>query len=318
MHWLPHVMMDVLNGLTFKEARKRVTKAFRDSVQSSASLSDDSFSFSAWKLDGYSFGSSIPTVVVILAYGLALILLKFEYADLLVVVCILTIITLLNFISITMYKQAEKREFARSLFDILSAYESSMNTTNTASIKADSPQLTDPLLASGPTLSQDDFKTKAYLSSGHSQVSIVHTYRDGQWMRLPVLLLAEGDIIALMGGDVTPGKCYEIERVTGVAGTSSSHQTAPADEQPLDDQDNTFSKNPTSWVIGRMVNAGEKVHIRNRQQVCGPYVILAHRCIRISFSSFCPSYSFRSRNQRNTSNINIIPPIRAMNTMLRR
>eukprot|EP01032_Pedospumella_encystans_P002414 gene2414-2838_t len=205
--------MDVLNGLTFKDARKRVTKAFRDSVQSSASLSDDSFSFSAWKLDGYSFGSSLPTVLVILAYGLALILLKFEYADLLVVVCILTIITLLNFVAITMYKQAEKREFARSLYDILSAYESS--TINTASIKVDSPQLTDPLLATGPTLSQDDFKSKAYLSSGHSQVSIVHTYRDGQWMRLPVLLLAEGDIIALMGGDVTPGKCYEIERVAG-------------------------------------------------------------------------------------------------------
>lgn len=274
--------MDVQNGLTFKDARKRVTKAFRDSVQSSASLSDESFSFSAWKLDGYSYGSSLPTVLVILAYGLALILLKFEYADLLVVVCILTIITLLNFVAITMYKQAEKREFARSLYDILSAYESS--TINTASIKVDSPQLTDPLLATGPTLSQDDFKSKAYLSSGHSQVSIVHTYRDGQWMRLPVLLLAEGDIIALMGGDVTPGKCYEIERVAGAAG--SSHPTAN-DEQHLDDQDNTFGKNPTSWAMGRMVNAGEKVHIRNRQQVWDPSVS--------TFASLFIMYFFFSR-----------------------
>eukprot|EP01032_Pedospumella_encystans_P022599 gene22599-25605_t len=66
-----------------------------------------------------------------------------------------------------------------------------------------------------------------------------------------------------MGGDVTPGKCYEIERVAGAAGIS--HPTAN-DEQHLDDQDNTFGKNPTSWAMGRMVNAGEKVHIRNRQQ----------------------------------------------------
>lgn len=38
------------------------------------------------------------------------------------------------------------------------------------------------------------------ISSGHSQVSIVACYRNSQWMRIPVLLLAEGDIIALMAG----------------------------------------------------------------------------------------------------------------------
>jgi len=38
------------------------------------------------------------------------------------------------------------------------------------------------------------------ISSGHSQVSIVACYRSNQWVRIPILLLAEGDIIALMAG----------------------------------------------------------------------------------------------------------------------
>lgn len=38
------------------------------------------------------------------------------------------------------------------------------------------------------------------ISSGHSQVSIVTCFRSGQWTKIPVLLLAKGDIIALMGG----------------------------------------------------------------------------------------------------------------------
>lgn len=38
------------------------------------------------------------------------------------------------------------------------------------------------------------------ISSGHSHISILTCFRNGKWMKVPVLLLVEGDIIALMGG----------------------------------------------------------------------------------------------------------------------
>ena len=42
--------------------------------------------------------------------------------------------------------------------------------------------------------------------SGHSHIGIVTTYRNRCWQRIPTLLLAEGDVVALMGGDVTQGR----------------------------------------------------------------------------------------------------------------
>lgn len=241
-----------------------MTKSFRESVESSSVLSDDKFTFNTLSVDGFSYLSSIPTIVVIVAYIVALTLVKFQHADLLIVICIVAIVMLLNFVVVALYRQSEKRELAKSLYDILSAYEASCDQMMSRGNETGSPMLSEPLLS--PVLGQDDFKAKTFLSSGHSQVSIVHTYRDGQWMRLPVLLLAEGDIIALMGGDLTPGKCHEIERVNA----SGAAHTAPAggEDGQFDDNENVAGKNATSWVIGRLMNAGEKVHIRNRQQVC--------------------------------------------------
>ena len=46
--------------------------------------------------------------------------------------------------------------------------------------------------------------------SGHPHISIVTVYRNNIWMRIPSLGLVEGDIIALMAGDITPGKVFEL------------------------------------------------------------------------------------------------------------
>jgi hypothetical protein len=40
---------------------------------------------------------------------------------------------------------------------------------------------------------------------GNPHVSIVSCWRNEMWQRIPSLLLADGDVIALMGGDATPG-----------------------------------------------------------------------------------------------------------------
>lgn len=47
--------------------------------------------------------------------------------------------------------------------------------------------------------------------TGHSQISIVNVYRGNHWIKVPVMLLVEGDIIALMNGDMTPCKVSELK-----------------------------------------------------------------------------------------------------------
>ncbi len=119
--------MEVLNGLTFSEARKRVKIAFKESIRNSTTLTDDRFSFNLIH-NHQSFTTGLPTVLVILLYSLALILAKFQQADLLVVVCIVTFVLLLNGVVMSMYRQSEKRELSRSIHDILQAYENSCNS----------------------------------------------------------------------------------------------------------------------------------------------------------------------------------------------
>lgn len=48
------------------------------------------------------------------------------------------------------------------------------------------------------------------ITAGHPHISMVTCYRNKQWQRVPSLLLAEGDLIALQAGDIAPGDCCEI------------------------------------------------------------------------------------------------------------
>jgi hypothetical protein len=61
-----------------------------------------------------------------------------------------------------------------------------------------------------PGSDSDPFGDTAAIFSGHPHISIVTVYRNTCWMRIPSLGLVEGDIIALMGGDITPGKVFEL------------------------------------------------------------------------------------------------------------
>jgi len=70
--------------------------------------------------------------------------------------------------------------------------------------------------------SDDNHTERAGILSGHPHVSIVTTYRNREWQRVPTLLLAEGDIVALMGGDVTPGRVWELHPVS--QSTNASQQ----------------------------------------------------------------------------------------------
>lgn len=78
----------------------------------------------------------------------------------------------------------------------------------------------------------------AQLSSGHSHLSIINVYRDSSWQRIPAVLLVEGDLIALMGGDVSPCRVQELkEELVVIPGKKSV--------------------NEFRWVSGNTLSAGE-------------------------------------------------------------
>jgi len=89
-----------------------------------------------------------------------------------------------------------------------------------------------------------------------------------------VLLLAEGDIIALMGGDVTPGACYELERLQSDGSfTTSSHRvdsytninlsTNSTINESTQDEGSIDPQCMRGWKVGKLILAGEKIHIRH-------------------------------------------------------
>ena len=91
----------------------------------------------------------------------------------------------------------------------------------------------------------------AKIVSGHPHVSIVTTWRNSEWQRIPALLLAEGDIIALGAGDVTPAKVWELSP-TFARNMNSSRSL----------QDNLKS----IWVKGKLLGKHEKIPLRQNLQ----------------------------------------------------
>ena len=99
---------------------------------------------------------------------------------------------------------------------------------------------------------QGNASAEADVLSGNPHVSIVTVYRNTKWQRIPSLLLVEGDIIALMGGDVTPGQVQELLPAEDVRGNASSHP-----------EPNVFA-----WrkVADKIVGRGEKIRLRKAKK----------------------------------------------------
>lgn len=78
---------------------------------------------------------------------------------------------------------------------------------------------------------------------GYPHVSVVSCYRNGLWQRIPTLLLVEGDIIALMGGDITPGSCVTL---------------LPNNRVNI----NINMENYNSWRYGERITSGQTIRLR--------------------------------------------------------
>jgi len=130
---------------------------------------------------------------------------------------------------LVLYKKEDKfQEVCNEIKDIISKYEHDLESFNNE-------------------IGEDDNIDNG-IASGHSQVSIVTTYRLGKWRRIPLLLLAEGDIIALSAGDVAPGNVIELIPI-------ASSSSIPV----VDDTKSYFSE----YRHGDSIKKGTKILLRN-------------------------------------------------------
>eukprot|EP01039_Chlorochromonas_danica_P003638 gene3638-3983_t len=175
-------------GLSFDDARKRVLSAFKrantgpyEKVYSRWDCVDEKLCI--W------LGFNLFVVTVLVVCYILNQERVFQSGFLLTAVILFGVVVV-NLGVVIQYRHCSRSDLSRLITSILTQYEAYY------------------LLQAKKPPSQLSFGT--YIPTGHSQLSIINTYRNGAWIKVPYLLLAEGDIIALMGGDVTPCKVYEL------------------------------------------------------------------------------------------------------------
>jgi len=91
-------------------------------------------------------------------------------------------------------------------------------------------------------------------------VSIITTCRQGKWRRIPLLLLAEGDIIALSAGDIAPGDIIEL------VPTSASIPPPPSSSStstiPPSAPSSSSSSSHHGYSLGNSIKKGTKILLR--------------------------------------------------------
>lgn len=219
-------------GRKFDDARKIVNKTLQETLNSYQVKSLNSYKLILFVL--------IPPIICSGIYLTVLSLREKDtgyYPSLIVVSIILLFIGILNSFLLIRINKSEALEVINEIKDIASEYEKCISEFPTVS-----PVNIDPVLNNDPTI-----------VSGHTHVNIVTTYRNTRWQRLPTLLLAEGDIIALMAGDVTPGKVHELIPLSQKS--FSSYFSSGRND----------SDSNKHFKIGPLIEKGEKIYLRNNK-----------------------------------------------------
>ncbi len=245
-----------LGGLTYLEARTRILKTLNDvSHELLQQVRAEQGSYPAirafCKLLRCGIGNQadnyvnhiIRQVYIILSVTatiLAFYIASYEVdqapfapSGLLLSLIAIAVIGLTNALIIVLYKKSYDTEVYKSLQRITNQYAFYMRKQETHK--------------TSKKIAVDDSSSTG-IPTGHSQISIINTLRNGQWQKLPILMLAEGDVIALMGGDLTP--CKVVELISKKVPTKSSYS-------------NLASFQDADWEEGEIIEKCCKIHIAN-------------------------------------------------------
>jgi hypothetical protein len=240
-------------GLSFVQSRERISLSLHGILDDFESEAINRRSSLANNLSIVQYMCT-PSLVVIVIYCFTFADMDTEpfHVGVLCSMIFIGIVAALNVVLALRYVKAHNLEIADELTHILQQYQTLLKSANDS------------------TTGQDEI----LLPTGHSHVSIVNTYRNNRWLKLPVLLLAEGDIIALMGGDVTPGKVYELE--SGIMGplsplTGSASQLIPpmpVDSPKVNSKSSAHHRAYNEGLLkrGKLLAAGQAVHIRKQSK----------------------------------------------------
>lgn len=163
-------------GLTFEDARKIVIETFQHIVNDNKEMI---YRKSSWLLY-YNIDTlvkiNVAPLLVIIMYAITLATstpMSIMYQGTITTIVCITIVMILNAVIITLYHESERIELSISLEKILNEYQHLLidSKKTSGSNAAASPNQSS---AENNGISSDN---NIYLTSGHSQVSIVHTFR---------------------------------------------------------------------------------------------------------------------------------------------
>lgn len=229
-------------GLTFNEARGKIEKAIHDALHSNLmhqnqfkSTYSESIVIQPFILLANVIGINIENEALIYIYipsifcisiYLVLFFISFSSGNnaktsssLLWPVVILILVNAINVYILLAIQSNSQNEVKNSIKNIVTDYQKSIQIYNDAESYNQHPVLLD-----------------------HPHVSMISCWRNDTWQRLPVLLLVDGDIIALMGGDVTPCDVYEL---------------LPTVRSRRGNRD---------WKLGEKIKGGETIRLRRSRQ----------------------------------------------------
>ena len=171
-------------GLTFDDARRKVIDTFNDIVKDSKERNKKS-SWCYSSVDAVVELSVTPLVVIVL-YAITLAAstpMSIMYPGTITTIVFMAIVMMLNGLIITLYRESERIEISTSLEKILNEYrhilinDHDISNHNSIDKKTRLGSVDFNASPIGNIALKHNDNDNIYLTSGHSQVSIVHTFR---------------------------------------------------------------------------------------------------------------------------------------------
>eukprot|EP01041_Mallomonas_annulata_P005453 gene5453-10960_t len=203
-------------GISFSEARQKVIDSVRDALSVRRQCSKFSmFNTNKELLYYLTFPSIVSLCLLFVVLGTST---GFQ-SGIIVTIVFIIIASILNIWIVYRYRFAEHEEVNNEVERLMNDYKSALESSKYNEDDNDIP----------------------IIHSGHAHISIITTFRNGMWQRIPSLLLAEGDVIALMAGDVTPAKVEELKIL---------------------DHNHSFESSPMKCQYSEILESGVKIHLR--------------------------------------------------------